>query len=122
MLVHMKPRSLRHRLEKIAKLLVTIQKHTPEVDCVLNEDKGDDGYVIIDFAGSGMSRAKMNALGKDLESKGYKFTEKNSPWLGQISYTGRDHEKPTLVFTLPITKDRLAINEASLEKAYSFTS
>ncbi len=118
----MKPRNLRHRLEKIAKLLVTIQKHTPEVDCVINEDKGDHGYVVIDFTSSGMSRSKMNALGKDLESKGYKFTEKNSPWLGQISYTGRDEDKPIIAFTLPITKDRLAINEEAPEKAYRFDS
>jgi len=116
----MKPRSLRHRLEKISKLLVTVQKHTPEVNCLLDEDRGDSGRVVIDFTGSGMSRAKMNALGKDLQGKGYKFTEKNSPWLGQITYTGRDSDKPEIVFTLPIVKDRLAINEEALEKTYKF--
>jgi hypothetical protein len=69
-----------------------------------------------------MSRSKMNALGKELESKGYKFTEKRSPWLGQISYTGRDTEKPTVVFTLPIVKDRLAISDQAPEKTYIFAS
>jgi len=118
----MNPRSLRHRLEKISKLLVSVQKHTPEVRCMIHEEKGECGHMVIDFAGSGMSRSKMNALGKDLEGKGYKFTEKKSPWLGQITYTGRDSEKPTVLFTLPIVKDRLAITEEAIEKAYSFAS
>ncbi|MDQ8194228.1 hypothetical protein QEH59_07315 [Coraliomargarita sp. SDUM461004] len=116
----MKPRSLRHRIEKIAKLLVTVQKHTPEVDCQINQDKGDHGHLVLDFAGSGMSRSRMQSLGKDLQSKGYSFTEKNSPWLGQITYTGRGDDKPTILFTVPIVKDRLAINEAALEKTYNF--
>lgn len=116
----MKPRSMRHRLEKVAKLLVVVQKHTPEVSCVIDEDKGREGQLILDFAGSGMSRSKMNALGKDLEGRGYSFTEKKSPWLGQITYTGRTNEKPTIVLTLPINKDRLAINEEAPEKAYRF--
>jgi hypothetical protein len=118
----MKPRSLRHRLEKAAKLLVTVQKHTPEVTCILNEDKGENGHLVVDFSGSGMSRSKMTALGKDLESKGYRFTEKKSPWLGQITYTGRDADKPTIIFTIPIVKDRLAINEEAPEKPYKFSS
>ena len=118
----MKPRSLRHRLEKAAKLLVTVQKHTPEVTCILNEDKGENGHLVVDFSFSGMSRSKMTALGKDLESKGYRFTEKKSPWLGQITYTGRDADKPTIIFTIPIVKDRLAINEEAPEKPYRFSS
>ncbi len=118
----MKPRSLRHRLEKAAKLLVTVQKHTPEVTCILNEDKGENGHLVVDFSGSGMSRSKMTALGKDLESKGYRFAEKKSPWLGQITYTGRDADKPTIIFTIPIVKDRLAINEEAPEKPYRFSS
>lgn len=116
----MKPRSLRHRLEKIAKILVLVQKHTPDVDCVIHEDKGDCGHIVLDFMGSGMSRTKMNALGKDLEGKGYTFSEKSSPWLGQITYTGRDSGKPTVIFTLPIVKDRLAINEEAPEHSFSF--
>ncbi|TVP77147.1 MAG: hypothetical protein EA353_10895 [Puniceicoccaceae bacterium] len=116
----MNPRSLRHRLEKICKLLVTIQKHTPDVHCLLHEEKGENGHVVIDFSGSGMSRSKMNALGKELEGKGYQFTEKKSPWLGQTTYTGRSSEKPTLLITLPIVKDRLAITDTEPEKAFSF--
>lgn len=115
------PRSLRHRLEKIAKLLVVVQKHTPDVNCVIDENKGCEGQLILDFAGSGISRSKMNALGKDLEGRGYKFTEKKSPWLGQITYAGRTNEKPAVILTLPINKDRLAINEEAPEKAYQFS-
>ena len=116
----MKPRKLRHRLEKVAKLLVIVQKHTPEVGCVIDEGKGDGGHLILDFAGSGMSRSKMNALGKDLEGKGYKFAEKKSPWLGQTTYTGRANEKPTIVLTVPVNIDRLAINDQAPEQPYRF--
>lgn len=118
----MKPRSLRHRLEKASKLLVIVQKHAPEVSCVLDEDKGEHGHLVVDFSGSGMSRGKMNALGKDLESKGYQFVEKKSPWLGLITYTGKDAEKPTVVFSVPIVKDRLAINEEQPGKPFRFGS
>ncbi len=117
----MNARHLRHRLEKAAKLLVIVQKHTPEVSCNFDEDKGNEGHLILDFAGSGMSRSKMKSLGEDLESRDYTFTEKKSPWLGQITYTGRAKEKPTIVITLPINQDRLAINEAEPEKPYRFT-
>ena len=116
----MNPRSLRHRLEKIANLLVIVQKHTPVVSCVFVQDKGREGHLVLDFAGTGMSRSKMNALGKDLESRGYRFTEKKSPWLGQTTYTGRNQEKPTIVLTVPINKDRLAINESAPERPYRF--
>lgn len=116
----MKPRSLRHSLEKAAKILVLIHKHTPDVECTHDELKGDNGYLILDFAGSGMSRNKMVLLGKDLESKGYHFTEKKSPWLGQITYLGKSDEKPSVVMTMPIVKDRVGINEDLPEEHYSF--
>lgn len=116
----MKPRNLRHRLEKVAKLLVVVQKHTPEVSCVIDENKGQEGHLVLDFADSGMTRSMMNALGKALEGRSYKFTEKKSPWLGLTTYTGRANGKPTIVLSLPINKDRLAINEEAPEKAYSF--
>jgi hypothetical protein len=117
----MNPRHLRHRLEKTAKLLVIVQKHTPEVSCNFDEDKGNDGHLILDFANSGMSRAKMDSLAQELESRDYTFTERKSPWIGQITYTGRAKEKPTIVLTLPIHQDRLAINEAAPERPYRFT-
>ncbi|MGJ8639724.1 MAG: hypothetical protein ACSHYA_10050 [Opitutaceae bacterium] len=118
----MKPRSLRHRLEKASKLLVIIQKHTPDVDCRLDEDKGDNGHTIVDYTGSGVARSKVIGLGKDLESKGYRFTEKKSPWLGQTTYTGRSDDKATIVITLPISKDRMNINQDEPERAYSFAA
>ena len=114
----MKPRSLRHRIEKSAKALVVIQKHTPNVDCTLDEDKGEHGHLILKFDDGDSS--KMNALGKDLESKGYCFKVRRSPWLGQITYLGKADEKPSIVMTRPSTKDRLAINEDSPEQPYSF--
>ncbi|MFU8847223.1 MAG: hypothetical protein ACNA77_00700 [Opitutales bacterium] len=116
----MKPRQLRHRLEKAAKLLVVVQKHAPEVHCNFDADKGNEGHLILDFAQSGMSPSKIIALGKELESRDYKFTEKKSPWLGQITYTGRTEEKPTVLLTLPIQQDRLAINEPAVEKDFCF--
>lgn len=116
----MKPRNLRHSLEKAAKILVLVHKHTPEVRCQFHQDRGEDGHLVIDFEGSGMSRGKMAQLGKDLESKGYRFTEKKSPWLGQTTFHGRAEGKPSVLLTLPIVKDRLAINEKSPERSVSF--
>jgi hypothetical protein len=117
----MNPRNLRHRLEKAAKLLVIVQKHTPGVNCVIDEEKGSHGHLILDFVDTGESRAKMNALGKDLESRDYKFTEKKSPWLGQTTFTGRADDKTTIVLTVPMNIDRLAINDQAPEKAVSFS-
>lgn len=116
----MKPRNLRHRLEKAAKALVLIQKNAPEIDCLLDEDKGEHGHLILNFESSGTSHKKMSDLGKELESKGYKFKQKKSPWLGQITYSGKADDKPSIIITRPITKDRLAINEDSPEQPYSF--
>jgi hypothetical protein len=118
----MKPRSLRHRLEKAAKVLIFIQKHTPDVNCTLDVDKGAHGQIIIDFAEAGVSQSKLVALGKELESKGYNFTKRSCPWLGQTTYLGRADDKPNVAITLPMTKDRLAINEDSPEVAYSFAN
>jgi len=116
----MKPRSLRHRLEKSAKALVIIQKHAPDVDCILDENKGEWGHLIINLEGNGISQSKIIALGKDLEHKGYHFKQKRSPWLGQTTYLGKANEKPSIVITLPIVKDRLVINEGASEHPYSF--
>lgn len=117
----MKPRNLRHRLERSAKALVTIQKHTPDVDCIFDENKGEFGHLIVNFDGRSISQIKIIALGKDLEHKGYRFKAKKCPWLGQITYLGKADEKPSIVLNLPIVKDRLAINEAATEQPYSFS-
>ena len=114
----MKPRILRHRLEKASKALVLIQKHTPNAHCILDEAKGEHGHLILKFDDGDIR--KMNALGKELENKGYTFKIKKNPWLGQITYFGKADEKPAIVITRPITKDRLAINEDAPEEAYSF--
>ena len=117
----MNPRNLRHRLEKASKLLVLVQKHTSEVNCVIDEEKGENGYLILDFAGTGTSRSKMNVLAKELESRDYSFTEKKSPWLGQTTFTGRADDKTTVVLTVPINIDRLAIDDQVPEKAIRFS-
>ncbi len=116
----MNPRSLRHRLEKAAKLLVTVQKHCPEAHCVIDEDKGENGHLVVESANTGDNLSKIRALGQDLEGKGYRFIEKRNPWLGQITYTGRSEGKPTAVLSLPIHKDRLAIHKDSPVHEYSF--
>jgi hypothetical protein len=118
----MKPRSLRHCLEKAAKVLVFIQKHTPNVNCTLDEDRGKDGCIIVDIDGTDTSRSEMINLGKDLESNSYRFTKRKSPWLGKITYLGKADDKPNVVLTHPMAKDRLAINEDTPEQSYSFAN
>jgi hypothetical protein len=98
--------------------LVLIHKWSPNVDCLLDEDKGECGHLILNFDDGECS--KMAALGKDLENKGYRFRVKKSPWLGQVTYLGQADDKTAIVMTLPITKDRIAINEDSPEQPYSF--
>ena len=90
------------------------------MDCILDENKGEWGHLIINLEGNGISQSKIIALGKDLEHKGYHFKQKRSPWLGQTTYLGKANEKPSIVITLPIVKDRLAINEGASEHPYSF--
>lgn len=85
-----------------------------------DEDKGEHGHLVVDFEASDNDRKKLHLLGKDLENKGYTFLEKKSPWLGRTTYTGRAKEKPTIVITLPITKDRLAVSEGATERPFSF--
>jgi hypothetical protein len=114
----MNPRSLRHRFEKAAKILVLIQKHTPKVDCMLDTDKGENGHLILQFDDGDSN--KMAALGKELENKGYRFKVKKSPWLGQLTFLGKAKDKPSIILTRPISKDRLAINEGASEQPYSF--
>jgi hypothetical protein len=87
---------------------------------LIDEDKGEDGHLILDFAGNGAALEGMAALGRDLEGRGYRFTLKRKPWLGQTTYTGRSEGKPTTVLTVPIQKDRLAIEEENPEQPYSF--
>lgn len=114
----MNPRNLRHRLEKAAKLLVLVQKQIPEVNCLFDADKGENGHLILDFTAS--EATLLQGLGKDLEGRGYRFTRKRKPWLGQITYTGRSEGKPATVLTIPIHKDRLSIDEENPEEAHSF--
>jgi len=115
------PRNLRHRLEKASKLLVIVQKHSPEVSCMINAERGQDGYLILDFSKSENSGNRMKSLGSDFERRGYAFTEKRNAWLGQTTYTGRAVDKPTILMTCPIQQDRLAINESTTETSFRFS-
>ncbi len=99
----MKPRNLRHRLEKAAKLLVIVQKHMPEVKCQFDDNKGDSGHLIVHLPlGSDASK-----LGKDLESKGFAFTRTRNPWLGNMTYRGKKEEQPDILIEVEIHADRL---------------
>ena len=118
----MKPRELRHRLEKAAKILVTIQKHLPKADCLFDSDKGEQGHIQLDFVNDPVDWDQLKKLGKDLEGKGYQFTQKKLPWIGQISFKGKTDNQPSVVFTLPHTLNRLEINQESPIEAYSFTN
>jgi hypothetical protein len=117
----MKPRNLRHRMEKAAKLLLLVQRHAPEADCRIDEDRGSDGHLIVDFAGSGMSQRKLHKLGIELESKGYRFRQKRRPWLGQVAYHGEADGKPSIVITHAGAQDRMAIAEDKPAEPFSFS-
>ena len=116
------PRSLRHRFEKAAKLLVIVQKHAPDVDCRLDEDRGDNGTLIVNFSSNPMNLAEMDKLGRDLEGRGYRFKAKNCTWLGQKAYTGKATDKPDVILTLPSARDRVTIDEQPQERPHSFGS
>ena len=116
----MKPRTLRHRLEKAAKLLVLIQKHVPEVSCQWDEARSDHGVLILDFTDSGMSRTKLRQLGEDLEARGYQFTHSKSPWLGQETYSCKAPDKTQIVLSLPIVKNRLSVDQGTTQTPYQF--
>jgi len=115
------PRSLRHRLEKAAKALVLVQKHFPKADCSVDIPKGENGHLQLDFVQSTLNDDAFKKLGKDLEGKGYTFTKKDMPWIGQVSYKGKSTDKTTIVFTLPATIDRLAVNDTLPVESYSFS-
>lgn len=117
----MTPRNLRHRLEKAAKILVTIQKHIPDADCEFDASKGEHGHIQLSFVDKPVSPKAFVKLGKDLENKNYNFTEKLFPWIGQISYKGKNHEMPSVVMTMPHTQNRMDISQESPTRAYSFS-
>lgn len=115
------PRSLRHRLEKAAKALVTVQKHVPQADCTVDPVKGDNGHLQLDFVQGSISPDEFNKLGKELESKGYSFTKKKMPWIGQMSFKGYAEDKTTIVLTLPTSIDRLVVNDTTPSEPHSFS-
>ena len=116
----MYPRSLRHRLEKLAELLVTVQKFSPEIVCMIHEEKGEGGQLVVDYSSLKASLQPMQAPDSYLENRDYGFREKRSPRPGQTTYTGKNSGKSTILLTRPIERDRLAINHERDETPFRF--
>lgn len=117
----MKPRSLRHRLEKASKLLVIIQKHIPEVSTRFADSSGIAGQVVVSGNHSNAGREAIRKLGKELESKGYSFKRTKNRWLGITTIHGKKEERPDIVIELETPMDRLNHAEESKSEAYSFS-
>ncbi|GHB94170.1 hypothetical protein [Cerasicoccus arenae] len=114
----MKPRNLRHRLEKSAKLLVVVQKHLPEVQCQFADDKGENGHLMVRLPLGG----DPEKLGAELESRGFRFTRARSPWLGAEIFRGTREDQPKVIIEVEIPANRLSRGPEVTEQAYSFKS
>lgn len=112
----MKPRNLRHRLEKAAKILVTVQKHHPDVQCQFADDKGEDGHLMVKLPLGG----DPSKLGADLEGKGWQFTRMRSPWLGAEIYRGGKGGQPRVIIEVEIPANRLSRGPEVAEVPISF--
>jgi len=112
----MKPRNLRHRLEKAAKLLVVVQKHLPDVPCQFADDKGENGHLMVRLPLGG-DPAK---LGADLEGRGFTFTKARSPWLGAEIYRGAKDGQPRIIIEVEIPANRLSRGAEVAEAPFSF--
>lgn len=113
---NMKPRQLRHRLEKSAKLLVVVQKYFAEATCSFAYEAGNDGSLIVRLP-LGTDPKK---LGADLESKGFVFKRKHNPWLGLLTYRGDKSEQPSVLIEIETAADRLNQSQEISAEAYSF--
>jgi len=118
----MKPRELRHRLEKSAKLLVTIQKHLPDVEARFADDKAEAGQVIVSTHQLASSEAHISKLGVDLENKGYKFKKMTNKWLGNIIYQGYKPGQPDLLIEVETHVNRFNHAEDGRAQPFSFKS
>ncbi|WOO41762.1 hypothetical protein [Rubellicoccus peritrichatus] len=112
----MKPRNLRHRQEKSAKLLVIIQKYLPDCSCSFAAEKGTEGHLVVHLGSSD----DPQKLGSDLESKGFAFTRMHNPWLGLITYKGTKGDQPSVIIESETTADRLYRGAETTAEAYSF--
>jgi hypothetical protein len=112
----MKPRNLRHRLEKTARLLVTVQKYLPEVDCRFDDLQGDHGCLMVRLPRGG----NPVELGKDLEGKGMRFTRVHKPWLGVITYRGVKEDQPHVIIEVETVADRLYRGNENKPEPWSF--
>jgi len=114
--------SLRHRRKKAAKPLAIFKQFASDVICRVDKNTGDDGYSISDPIDKATPDRKIMPIRCALENKRYRFTEKKSPWLWQITYTGRAEGKSTIIITIPVSKDRMNINADEPEVPFSFTT
>ncbi|MGF1449162.1 MAG: hypothetical protein ACFB20_07060 [Opitutales bacterium] len=116
----MKPRSLRHRLEKSAKLLWQIQKHHADADAFFNPERGEHGQVILDFERQFQPPDWAGKLGGELEGKGYAFTRTLNPWLGECTLRGRREGQPDVIFQLGCPIDRSSVTGETRNEPWSF--
>lgn len=118
----MKPRDLRHRLEKSAKLLVTIQKYIPDAETRFADDKAESGQVILTTHQVAAPEALITKLGIDLENKGYHFYKTSNKWLGNITYHGYKKSHPDIIIEVETQVNRFDHAEDGRPQAYSFKS
>ena len=116
----MKPRSLRHRLEKAARLLVVIQKHMEDANAQFNEDKAEEGEVCVNCGDAYDPPKGFQKLGSDLEGRGYHFKRTDTPWLGLQVYRGKKEGHPDVLLQLNMKTNRTALAGNSEPHAYSF--
>lgn len=112
----MKPRNLRHRLEKASKLLVTVQKYLPDASCRFADEQGEEGHLIVHLSRG----TDITKLGLELEGKGFNFSKFHSPWLGVITYKGAKPEQPSVILEVEIVADRLYQGEQVAAEDFSF--
>jgi len=116
----MKPRNLRHRLEKAAKLLVLVQKHLPDADVQYAEAKAEHGELVVSCGDAYSPPENFPKLGRDLESRGFSFRRTDTPWLGLRTWRGKKDSQPDVVLQLAIQTDRSALSSDSGPHPFSF--
>lgn len=116
----MKPRNLRHRLEKASKLLVVIQKHLPDVETSFAEEKGEHGEIVVSCGDAYNPPKELPKLGRDLENKGFTFQRTDTPWLGLRTFRAKKESQPNIVLQLATQTDRSALAEETGPQPFTF--
>jgi len=100
------PRNLRHRLEKTAKLLVTVQRFNAGAVTDFAPDKGEHGQLIILCEREHTVPQWLGKLGRGLEGRGYAFTRTHNRWLGAVFLRGKREGSPDILIQLAAPIDR----------------